>query len=649
MADTSVISLAYKQVRDFAGPDASLAAVWCGRSPSPTACARVCLFAAAVLLLALAAVPACAEKIPLASGGEIDVDILEFTDTEILIVTAKGFVEIPWTRISTAYPKHPQHRESSSRTDADLGPAGARDDVDAGLGSSARRPADETDEAAVESGGFARALFLVFIVFWLHILSVWLVSREDLTGGATYQAWNLAALLLGLPVVAVFMIKYKGWLGRRGAEAGPSAMPACCLYTWDGKPVKEGANRNLQSGLTLAENILARAVKMNASDVHFDTAPDGVKMAYRVDGVLRAPEMLAAVDGKRAVTAIRTAAGMDVAKRHEAQDGACHLMADGASYDLRIARAWAVTGETVTIRLLNAGGLGAKLTDLGMSAQMADEMRRLARETAGIVVMAGPTGSGKTSTIYALLRQVVGTGRNILTIEDPVEYRLEGATQISLNARVGTTFASALKASMRHDPDVILVGEIRDSEAMDVAFQAALTGHLVFTTIHASSVLATYGRLQELGLSSYMINTGMKAVVCQRLVRKLCPSCREPYAPDLHELDFWGLTRQEHEGHCFYKPVGCALCEDTGYHGRVAVYRVLIMNNELRARIQPDIPTGELQELVEEYASGHVKQYARDLLWPGETAAEELQRTLDMFDFGKQMRAPERTTPGQVD
>jgi len=353
--------------------------------------------------------------------------------------------------------------------------------------------------------------------------------------------------------------------------------------------------------------------------------------------MLRDPERLGADDGKKIITAIKTAAGMDLAKLQESQDGACHFVHAAQWYDLRLARAWAVTGESMVVRILRAGGKGTGLADLGMFPEMAEVARRLAKDTAGIIVLAGPTGSGKTTTIYALLRLIVGTGRNILTIEDPVEYRLEGCTQISINTKQGITFASALKASVRHDPDVLLVGEMRDPESMNVAFQAGLTGHLVFTTVHASSVLATYGRLHELGLSEYLINTGLKAIICQRLVRMLCPTCRQSYVPEPQELETWGLNTNPGKPYVFYKPVGCPLCEGSGYHGRTGIYRLLVMNNKVRGKVRADVPVGDLQALIEECALGHVVDYAKAWLCTGMTSTEEFEKHLEMFDFGKQL------------
>ena len=586
-----------------------------------------------------------AERIPLRSGSALYGEIVTSDSANVTIKTPDGSITLPWSRISPEYPKHPQHPREESRTP----PRQQRPKQPL-----QNRPSVDADQETVETRMPKMVRFLVvsLLLFWLNIFSIWLISREDLVHGLKQQVWNLAALILGLPAAVVFLLRYKGVKNiftfrpkPARVASGEGNHPSAQLYTWDREPLSGRRNRKIASGLGAAEAVLARAVRSDASDVHFDTTEDSVKIAFRIDGILREPEYWEADLGRRTMTAIKMAAGMDVAKLQEAQDGACHMSVGDDWYDLRIARALAVNGETLVVRILKGGVLGADLTDLGMSQQMAQYLKDLTKETAGIIVMAGPTGSGKTSTIYGLLRCIQGTGRNILTIEDPVEYRLEDATQISLNARVGATFAKALKASMRHDPDVILVGEIRDSETMNTAFQASLTGHLVFTTIHASSVLATFGRLNELGLSSYMINTGLKTVVCQRLIRMLCPSCREAYAPDHDELEFWGLTQEQLAGNCFYRATGCKLCGDTGYHGRRGVFRILPFNNQIRNMIRPDVPVGELQEIVERVAMGKVHDYVTALLISGETSPEELRKTLDMFDFGKQLAGPVGNRP----
>lgn len=584
----------------------------------------------AVVLLACAGL-APGEPIPLWNDQILQATVIS-SGRDRLVVRTDGSgkeVILRWDQVKREFRLHPLHGKSlDGPLDATMPAAGAAPQGQDG----------EAAEAPGAMGSSARfVLFLGFVFAWFWI-NLWSVRVASLWGPQDDKGplRRLLALFLG-PPVALYCWIYRHRAGAYLPSTGPTPRSAeataCQFYTWENEPLKAG--RKSSSGLNVAQQIFSRAIGAKASDVHFNTTSEGVKVSFRVDGVLLPPELLSADSGRKAMAALKMAAGMDMAKRHETQDGACRLQAGDNWFDLRIARAWAVEGETLVVRILRAGGESTDLTDFGMSTAMASLAADLTSETSGIIVLAGPTGSGKTTTIYALLKLIEGTGRNILTIEDPVEHRLQNATQISLNTKIGATFANALRASMRHDPDVILVGEIRDAETMDVAFQAALTGHLVFTTLHATGLLAVIGRLQELGLSSYMIKTGLQAIVCQRLVRKLCPSCRQAYLADEEELKFWGLDPNEHQGTLFYKPQGCHLCDDSGYHGRIGVFRMVAMDSSLRAKIQNEIDVETLQPAIESAALGTVAEYAKRFLGAGVTSPDELRRTLGMFDFNR--------------
>ena len=575
------------------------------------------------------------ETIRLWDGRELEAEVLRH-DAKVLVVQVPGHrnpTSLRWDQVDRSFALHPLHGKPVSDGSDRPGAAGSTEDPPKSA---------EAMRGLLPSRGspviFAYFLAGIFAVFWLNLWSVRMVGRwlpED-----SRTPWRNFAVLLSGPLGLAFY-----WFSGRGSgkflaqgsghpfQTGAGAPASCQFYTWDNEPLKPG--RKASSGLHVAQEIFARALATGASDVHFNTAAEGVRVSMRVDGVLRPPECLPQDSGRKVMAAVKMAAGMDVAKRHETQDGACRLLCGGTWHDLRVARAWAVEGETLVVRVLHSEGEGSDLAAFGMAETMARLAADLTKETFGIVILAGPTGSGKTTTIYALLRLVEGTGRNILTIEDPVEHRLENATQISLNPKLGSTFASALRASMRHDPDVILVGEIRDAETMDVAFHAALTGHLVFTSLHATGLLATIGRLRELGLSAYMIKTGLQAVICQRLVRTLCPSCRTPYLPEPAELEFWGLSPEDDVGTLFYRPGGCHLCDDSGYHGRRGVFRMVKMDQDLRAEIKADMDADELGKAIESAAMGTVPDYARALLAKGVTSPDELRRTIGMFDFGR--------------
>ncbi|MCK5803090.1 MAG: type II/IV secretion system protein [Lentisphaeria bacterium] len=593
---------------------------------------------AVVALVVTAVSPLGAASVPLADGRVLDREIVSHDERGLVVRSKHGTMLIRWHNIDPSFRLHP-----ATAQQAPPAPPPAAEQHTPARSSTEDLRVEFEERLGPPVHRYTLLLGGILALFWSHMFAVRLVAARNLGSERIQRAGLLIALFLGLPpAVALIVIRlgvrglFRSTLGGLPPAARPG--PPCQLHTWAGEPVvSRGAK--LSSGLQIAQELLSQGIVTGASDIHFDTTASGVDIAYRVDGMLRAPETIASEVGRRAMAAIKTAAGMDLGKRHENQDGACHLKAGEVMYDLRIARAWAMEGETMVVRLLRAGGVGVDLGEMGMIKEMVRTAAALTTENSGIVIMAGPTGSGKTTTIYALLRMITGTGRRILTIEDPVEYRLEHATQISINPKMGATFASALKASMRHDPDVILVGEVRDAATMDVAFQAALTGHLVFSSIHATSLLATIGRLHELGLSSYMINTGLQAIICQRLVRKLCPTCRESYVPTPEELAGWNLPDPPAgQARIFYKSVGCKLCEESGYHGRVGVFRLLKMDNSVREHIKDSgMSMHDLQAAVERSAEGTLPEYAERLLQTGVTSLAELHRTAEMFDKGRRL------------
>lgn len=594
---------------------------------------RLVLAAAVLLCMGLAH----GELIPLWNGKFLDGTVVTWGEARLVVKTTQGgkITTLQWDQVSRDFRLHPLHGQPlESATPSANTPSGIADKSPA---ATVTGETEQTEGAVPASRTWRFTFFLGFVFAWFWV-SLWSVRVVSLWGPQDNAApmRRLLALFVGPPVALFYWMRRHrsgGYAQASGTFARRGESVTCQFFTWENEPLKSG--RKTASGLNVAQEIFARAISVKASDVHFNTTSDGVKVSMRVDGVLHPPEMLATDAGRKAMAAVKMASGMDMAKRHETQDGACRVQSGGTWYDLRIARAWAVEGETLVVRILRAGGEETELTDFGMSPAMAALAAELAAETSGIIVLAGPTGSGKTTTIYALLKLIEGTGRNILTIEDPVEHRLQNATQISLNTKIGATFANALRASMRHDPDVILVGEIRDAETMDVAFQAALTGHLVFTSLHATGLMAVIGRLQELGLSSYMIKTGLQAVVCQRLVRKLCPSCRQAYLAGEDELRFWGLDPAQYQGMLFYRPQGCHLCGDTGYHGRTGVFRMVAMDTALRAKIQNEIDVESLKAAIEVTALGSVQEYVVRFLAEGVTAPDELRRTLGMFDHDR--------------
>ena len=377
--------------------------------------------------------------------------------------------------------------------------------------------------------------------------------------------------------------------------------------------------------IRLVDHIIAEAIATRASDIHLEPEEGGVAVRYRIDGVLRDTMMLPRAAGLPLVSRIKIMAQMDIADRLRPQDGRARVSVNGVRVDLRVSTLPASYGEKVVIRILDSRATVLSLDGLGL---LSDEQRRLnelmnLRE--GIVLVTGPTGSGKTTTLYSALRQIQQRAVNIVTVEDPVEYKLQGIVQVQVNEKAGLNFASALRSILRQDPDVILVGEIRDKETASIAVQASLTGHLVLSTLHTIDAASSVARLVDIGIESYKIAAALKGVVAQRLLRRLCTSCRE----ESNEPVSQRLRRWLPAGMTLFKAVGCAECSQTGYRGRMAVMEVLAINSDL----ERDIATGETADVIAETARG----IGMKTLWDsgiehvraGETTLDELLRVVE--------------------
>ena len=378
--------------------------------------------------------------------------------------------------------------------------------------------------------------------------------------------------------------------------------------------------------IRLVDHILAEGVTSRASDIHLEPEESALAVRYRIDGVLRQAMTLPRAAGVPLVSRIKIIAGLDIADRRMPQDGRARVAVNGHRIDLRVSTLPASQGEKVVIRILDNRATVLSLDSMGLAPDEAEAIQTLLGSREGIILVTGPTGSGKTTTLYSLLRQVQSRGVNIVTVEDPVEYRLQGVVQVQVNEKAGLTFAAALRSILRQDPDVVLVGEIRDRETATIATQASLTGHLVFSTLHTNDAASSVTRLVDIGIESYKIAAAMKGVVAQRLMRKLCKTCREP----LDEEPPDKLRKWIPQGTQLYKAVGCPACAQTGYRGRFAITEVLQVNLETERRIAANESMDRIAESAREagmkslWESGiyHVKR--------GETALEELTRVLEM-------------------
>ncbi|MCF4164791.1 Flp pilus assembly complex ATPase component TadA [Zavarzinia compransoris] len=329
----------------------------------------------------------------------------------------------------------------------------------------------------------------------------------------------------------------------------------------------------------LVNGLITRAVDLQASDIHLEPAEDGLKVRFRIDGALIDQEVLAPALRAAVVSRIKVMAGLDIAERRLPQDGRLRFAVRGHDIDFRVATAPVIHGEAVVLRVLDRSHLALDFAALGFSPDLTAAWRRALHRPHGIVLVTGPTGSGKTTTLYASLTELNTAERKILTVEDPIEYRLDGISQTQVRPRIGLDFASALRSFLRQDPDVMMVGEIRDLETVQVAIQASLTGHTILSTLHTNDAASAVTRLLDMGAEPYLVTSTLSAVLAQRLVRRLCPACREAYVPTAEALAALGLPPREDLR--FHRAVGCSACGGSGYRGRVAVTELLVMSDAL--------------------------------------------------------------------
>jgi type IV pilus assembly protein PilB len=410
---------------------------------------------------------------------------------------------------------------------------------------------------------------------------------------------------------------------RRTAEDRRLGLPggrraSDLLYT-DPDSFDEAAER---SAVTVVDRVLARAVGEGASDIHLESTLDSFRIRFRVDGTFReiatfAPQLAAAV-----VARLKVLSGMDIAEHRLPQDGRFSATVGSRRLDLRSSTYPTMYGEKAVLRLLDRSALRLHLETMGMRGRVLDQFRNLIRRPEGMILVTGPTGSGKTSTLYAGLAELVETGKNITTIEDPIEYALNGVNQGQTNEKAGFTFARGLRAILRQDPDVIMVGEIRDPETLSTAVEASLTGHLVFSTLHTNSAAATVARVVDMGLEPYLLSSCLVGIVAQRLVRKICPTCRTeiPTPSGVAHLFPGGAPETMHRGK------GCQDCRGTGYRGRVAIHELMVINEELRNLILERAPESKLTDAALRAGTTPLRDECLSRVMEGDTTLEEVVR-----------------------
>ena len=382
----------------------------------------------------------------------------------------------------------------------------------------------------------------------------------------------------------------------------------------------------------LVNSTLYDALKAGASDVHLECSNTGLSIKYRIDGVITNVGGMQGTDNAdQAISRIKVMAQLDIAERRIPQDGRFKVVIQDREVDFRVSVMPSSFGEDAVLRVLDRKTLteeaqGLSLQVLGFDESVISQIRRLANRPYGMLLVTGPTGSGKTTSLYAAITEVNTTHEKIITIEDPVEYQLPGVLQIPVNEKKGLTFARGLRSILRHDPDKIMVGEIRDSETAQIAVQAALTGHLVFTTVHANNVLDVIGRFIHMGVDPYNFVSAMNGIVAQRLIRAICPHCVEDDHPDAKMLEESGITPAMAAGMQFKFAKGCGHCRGSGYRGRKAVAEILILNDELREMIVAREPIRKLKEAARRAGMRTIRESAIDAVANGKTTLQEINR-----------------------
>lgn len=379
----------------------------------------------------------------------------------------------------------------------------------------------------------------------------------------------------------------------------------------------------------LVNSILERAVVERASDIHVEPREDELRIRMRVDGLMRniltVPKNLQA----SLVSRLKVMAGMDISERKLPQDGRANVTVRQNEIDLRMSTLPTIYGEKFVIRLLDKNAQLLDKQALGLSGKDLEKYDQLMDAQSGVILIVGPTGSGKSSTMYTMLKQLNTEDASLVTLEDPVEYHIDGLNQVQINEKTGLTFSEGLRSILRQDPDIIAVGEIRDGETASIALRAALTGHLVLSTIHTSSAVTAIDRLLDIGVEPYMIAGAVRGIISQRLIRKICTNCRTEYTPQAEELEALGLSA----GHTFYKGKGCPLCYHTGYRGRTGVFEILVINIELRRGIADGLDRGRLTALVEQGDFVSLADNCRRLVLEGVTTVEEARRVINSTDL----------------
>lgn len=481
---------------------------------------------------------------------------------------------------------------------------------------------------AMVSESVARSLEIVPVRLREGVLSVVAVDPRDPRVVSTLEALPVATVRLGLassPEVSECLnASYKALAGIdqfvggfQAAAVRAAAVTAAVLPVGGADaPVVEVVNR-----------IVTQALRDRASDIHVEPTPDFVRVRYRIDGTLNEVLKLPASIGPAIVSRLKIMADMNIVEKRRPQDGQFQMVIDSRELDVRVSTTATIFGEKAVLRLLDKTRGTFNLMDLGMPNDIRARYDTIVHSPFGMVIVAGPTGAGKTTTLYATLAQIASPELNVMTIEDPVEYVFPNINQIEINVQAEVTFAAGLRSILRQDPDIILVGEVRDAETARIAVQSALTGHLVLSSIHSTDATSALYRLLDMGIEAFLVASALTGVVAQRLVRRTCSECAEEYLPLPHELAYYRESGGD-DSVKFLKGAGCVYCVGTGYRGRLGVYEILTVTDELRQLLVIGASPQDVRELAIKGGMRTLRDEAVRLVGAGATTISEVMRTI---------------------
>ncbi len=422
--------------------------------------------------------------------------------------------------------------------------------------------------------------------------------------------------------------------GNEGAAKAIEEMRREVAASGDATPAQDtsfasnqlGDDGNSAPAIRLVNSIIERAITERSSDIHMEPREHEFKIRMRIDGLMRdileVPKDLQSA----VISRIKIMSGMDIAERRIPQDGRFNVRIKGKAFDLRVSTLPTVYGEKIVCRLLDKSGTRASKETIGLTGADLEKYEKMVKCRNGVILIVGPTGSGKSTTMYSIIDELNTDTVNMVTLEDPVEYNIDGVNQVPINEKTGMTFANGIRAILRQDPDIIAVGEIRDGETAEIAMRSAITGHVVLSTIHTNDAVGTIERLRDIGVAPYLISSAMKGIISQRLVRRICPHCREAYTPDEEELQSVGIAPEP--GIQFYRGKGCPHCFNSGYMGRIAVFEMLLINHHMRQMIAAGYTREQIEAELSKPDSGFVslQDNARRLVKEGITTTSEMLR-----------------------